>query len=108
MHAPSSSTTNWSYPNTDGATGAIKQANVNLCLQVDAAADNIVRGAACVNDAAEQWLNLYNSTTGRTIFLSQYYLQQSKNMCLSGAGPLVEVINCTNIGNAWYFQWGSS
>lgn len=108
MDAPFSGMTNWSYPNTNGAIGEIKQANVNLCLQVDASAGGLVRGAKCINDSAEQWINFYNSYTKRTEFFSEYYLGQQEDRCLNGSGPLVDATDCSgsNFDN-WYFQWGT-
>jgi hypothetical protein len=112
INAPSASTTNWSYPNTNGATGEIKQANVNLCLQVNASAGGIVRGAKCTDDSAEQWVNFYNSDTHRTLFISLWYLEDSASpdMCLSESSkPLVGVDDCSgNNANEWYMQWGDS
>ena len=65
-------TTNWLYPASDGVSGVISQANVNLCMQVDAADNWIVRGAACVGDTAEEWTNHYvvDNGVGRTEFRS--------------------------------------
>lgn len=112
MGGPSDSTTNWTYP-ANGTTGEIKQANVNLCLQVNASAGGIVRGAACTGDEAEIWGNIYNNTTKRTIFISAWYLNDEatpEDMCLSeDPSPLVGVDDCSgsNVDN-WYLQWGSS
>jgi hypothetical protein len=100
--APSASTTNWSYPTTNGAIGEIKQANVNLCLQVNESAGGIVRGATCINDSAEQWVNYYDSSTHRTEFISPWG-------CLSESPkPLVGVSDCSPDVNPWYIQWGTS
>jgi hypothetical protein len=66
-------TTNWSYSTTDGVEGDIKQANVNLCMQLEASGDPyIVRGASCVNDLAEEWIPEYDSTAKRTYFISAW------------------------------------
>jgi hypothetical protein len=111
MGAPSDSVTNWSYPSTNGATGEIKQANVNLCLQVNAST-GLVRGAACIDDSAEQWINFYNSDTHRTLFISLWYLEDSASpdMCLSAnQSPLVGVDDCSGgYVDEWYMQWGTS
>src|ERR1700743_3420402 len=73
MQAPFSSTTNWVYPTVDnGVAGTIKQANTNLCMQLDAADGLIVREAACNGDMAENWFNRANPTTHRTEFESQW------------------------------------
>jgi hypothetical protein len=108
MEPRSGSTTNWTYPTTNSSIGEIKQANDNLCLQVDASAGGIVRGAKCINDSAEQWVNFYNTYTKRTVFFSEYYLGQKEDRCLNGSGPLVDATDCTteNFDN-WYFQWGT-
>jgi hypothetical protein len=112
MGGLSDSTTNWTYP-ANGATGEIKQANVNLCLQVNASAGGIIRGAACTNDEAEIWGNAYNPSTKRTVFLSEWYLNDEgtpEDMCLSEQpSPLVGVDSCAgNNADNWYLQWGSS
>jgi hypothetical protein len=76
MHELRSSTTNWTYPRTVGAIGTIKQANVNLCMQLDAADNYLVRGAPCVGDFAEEWINKYDSFTHSTQFESYWALLQ--------------------------------
>jgi len=111
MGGPSGSTTNWSYPSS-GASGEIKQANVNLCLQVNASASGIVRGAACNGDSAETWINTYNTDTHRTMFINLWYLEDSAtpgDMCLASQSPLVGVEDCSGSNiDQWYMQWGTS
>lgn len=121
--APSTtSLTNWTYPNTVGATGAIRQAdNVNYCIQVDASAPDglggyYVRGASCVGDSAEEWTNVYNSYYGRTVFESLY----NSGLCLAvnpsgepdviGDYPVLDADPCTDANDTmpWEQLWGSS
>jgi hypothetical protein len=110
MTAPDSVSdmTNWTYPNANADIGDIKQANTNLCLQVNAAAGGLVIGAECVNDSAEQWVNFYNTETKHTMFLSEYYLGNGEDRCLSGSGPVTDVTECNvDTSNEWYYQWSS-
>lgn len=96
MQLPASYTTNWTYPNIDGTTGAIKQANVNLCMQLDHADGDIVRGAPCVGDFAEYWVNAYDHLSHRTMFFSDWYLKYTKlQMCLAWNGVGLEVEPCS-------------
>ncbi len=99
--------TNWTYPNTNGAVGTIKQANVNLCMQLDNAYANFVRGAACNGDAAEQWKNVYNPSTHRTWFVSEWLLENGGGtQCLtwylannsSGTPGGLDMGTCDNSG----------
>lgn len=109
MDPPASDMTNWTYPNANADIGEIKQANVDLCLQVNAAAGGLVIGAKCINDSAEQWVNFYNTETKRTMFLSEYYLGNGEDRCLSGSGPVTDVTECNvDTSNNWYYQWGTS
>ncbi len=116
---PVSSLTNWTYPNTAGATGAIRQAdNVNYCIQVDASASDgsggyLVRGASCVGDSAEQWVNVYNSYYHRTVFESLY----DSNLCLreisTGPSEQPQVLSADPCGNdnstmPWEELWSTS
>lgn len=116
---PVSSLTNWTYPNTAGARGAIRQAdNVNYCIQVDASASDgsggyLVRGASCVGDSAEQWVNVYNSYYHRTVFESLY----DSHLCLTeiSTGPAAQpqVLSADPCGDdnstmSWEELWGTS
>ncbi|HEY1573340.1 MAG TPA: hypothetical protein VGG05_18500 [Pseudonocardiaceae bacterium] len=87
MQAPFSSTTNWTYPTTDGQVRTIQQANVNLCMQLDATDGLIVREAPCNGDTAENWINRANPRTHRTEFESQWFLVNAggKFDCLTWA-----------------------
>jgi hypothetical protein len=82
--------TNWTYPTSVGATAAIKQANVNLCLQLDYAKKDssgmpTVIGAACDNDDAEKWVNFYNTAHHRTMFQSYWAIKNLGGpLCLYG------------------------
>jgi hypothetical protein len=65
----------------------IKQANVNLCMQLDHADGDIVKGAACINDAAEQWKDVYDSTDHRTWFESVWAANnEHATKCLTWSG----------------------
>lgn len=84
--------TNWSFQFPDGSlspfingdTGMIKQANVNLCMQLDHADGDIVRGAACNNSAAEQWKDVYDAQGRRTWFESVWAANnEHETKCLS-------------------------
>ena len=92
------------YPNVEGTTGAIKTLD-GECLQLDEAAGDEVRVAACVGDTAEEWLNLYDATNGRTTFDSVY----DPNLCLSADydGGIIKADSCEN-GISWYQEWGTS
>ena len=96
--------TNWTYPAVVGATAAIKQANVNRCLQLDygkkdAAGMPMVIGAPCVNDDAEKWVNVYNSTVKRTVFESEWAIKNLGGpQCLYGdpSGNNLAIYDCVN------------
>lgn len=92
---PATNLTNWSFyfsngslgPFTNGTTGMIKQANVNLCMQLDHADGDLVRGAACNNDTAEQWKDVYDPTDRRTWFESVWAANNEKaTKCLTWSG----------------------
>jgi hypothetical protein len=96
--------------------GTIQQANVNLCMQLDASAGDLVRGAACVGDAAEEWENFYNTATSRTEFISIWGAENGADpaLCLSFADDAgdennsnggVYAMPCSNNVNN---QWGTS
>jgi hypothetical protein len=82
--------TNWTYPAVAGATATIQQANVNLCLQLDYSKKDpagmpTVIGAPCVNDDAEKWVNVYDSTHKRTMFESYWAIKNLGGpQCLYG------------------------
>jgi hypothetical protein len=109
MGATSSSTTNWYYQQTSGDQGEIMQAGGKTCLQVNASAGGVVRGAKCVGDSAEEWINFYNSYTHHTMFISLWYVEDSasSDRCLSAStSPLVVVDDCSGDNvNDWYLQW---
>jgi hypothetical protein len=46
--------TNWYYPDA-GQIGEIKQANTNLCMQVDADAGGIILEATCTGAPYQEW-----------------------------------------------------
>lgn len=114
---PLSSLTNWTYPNTVGTSGAIQQANTNYCIQLDASASDgsggeLVRGAKCVGDTAEQWTNVYNSYYHRTIFRSVY----NSSLCLReiSTGPsfqpqvaTAESCGANNSSTPWEELWST-
>lgn len=112
MHVPSVVHVTWTYPNVAGAYGAIKEAGVNLCMQVDHADGDVVRAAPCVGDAAEIWINEYDSYTHRTLFISQWALgaYNDQNYCLTGSDTYVanEVVlqPCSDSYSAQ--SWGTS
>jgi hypothetical protein len=93
----------WLYPGT-GSTGEIVSYQAT-CLQVNAAGGYTVRNASCVNDAAEQWINEYDASAGRTVFVSVY----DPNLCLSAdyIDGIVKADSCAN-GISWYQEWGTS
>jgi Ricin-type beta-trefoil lectin domain len=103
------SLTNWTYPNSPGAVGAIRQAdNVNYCLQVDASLNDEVIGASCVGDSAEKWTNVYNSAYGATMFESDY----NSGLCLtvidaSDGGSALQAAPCGGNGGGtpWEELW---
>jgi hypothetical protein len=66
--------TNYYYPNRN-TEGQIREANTNLCLQVNASDGNAVREADCgINDAAEKWLVESSGTNPAQIyFVSAYF-----------------------------------
>ena len=82
--------TNWTYPALGAAPASIKLANVNRCLQVDyskrdPAGMPVVIGAACVNDDAEKWVNVYDSAHHRTMFESYWAIRNLGGpQCLYG------------------------
>ena len=93
-------TTNWTYPNTNGAKGEIKQANVNLCMQVNASDSDYVRGATCIGDAAEEWINFYNTQYHKTMFKSVW----NSSLCLTIPGTgFAQVVTCStsNVAQQW-------
>jgi hypothetical protein len=105
------SITNWTYPATNGAVGTIQQANTDLCMQVDASAGDEIRGAACVSDQAEEWINV--STGGRTAFESVWALDNGQgNLCLGGGFEIqVSLYSCPPPlaqNNVAYMYWGTS
>jgi hypothetical protein len=108
---PSSSTTNWIHPSVNGGVGSIQQANVNLCIQLDAAAGDLVRGATCNGDQAEAWENYYDASAGRTEFISIWGVENGKgNLCLTWAqsGANYAFVDAESCGsNDLYQQWGS-
>jgi hypothetical protein len=97
--------------NSDGVLqGEIKQANTNLCMQLDHADGDIVRGAPCSNDLAEQWENI-STANNRTEFVSLWVSQNEvaappQGSCLSwpNAGSL-KVVPCSS-GNTQQ-DWGT-
>jgi hypothetical protein len=101
-----SSLTNWTYPSTNGAVGTIQQANTDLCMQVDWAAGGVVVGAACVDDQAEYWVNIYDTTTKRTMFESVWALDNEEGNLYLTLGS-VDLLIQQDIGIALQ-MWGSS
>jgi hypothetical protein len=106
------SLTNWTYPASQGAVGAIRQAdNVNFCLQLNASLDDQVWGAPCVGDSAEMWTNIYNPAYGATMFESDYDL----NLCLTllyanEGGSALQAAPCGAVGSStpWDELWRTS
>lgn len=108
--------TNWTYPTTNGGTGAIRQANTDLCLQVDASEVDgntgypVVRGASCVGDTAEEWQNVYDGETDRTMFRSVWADDRAPHFqyCLEGdeANGDLTLYLCTSSFNDQ--SWGTS
>jgi hypothetical protein len=110
------SLTNFTYP-TGSAQAPIQQANgVNYCLQLDSAANNEVKGAKCVGDAAEEWINIYDATAKRTLFESVWAKNNYHSAdCLAYSNPSGEaglfLEPCQTSGSAslyWEQQWGTS
>ena len=108
---PGVTITNWIYPNSNGATGQIQQANTDLCLQDDAVGTmgipNVVREAACNGDEAEQWANVYNAGTQSTEFVNLYVLYDETQgaegldcLAYSGEAALTFIGGCTSADNA--------
>jgi hypothetical protein len=91
----------WVYADTD-STWYIESYQAT-CLQVNAAGGYTVRNASCVNDAAEQWTNVYDATHKRTVFVSVY----DPNLCLS-ADYIDGIVKADPCVNAWYQEWGTS
>lgn len=119
----SSSTTNWTYPGIGSngiLQGQIKQANVNVCMQLDASGQgfsgllnggvDIVRGAACDGDLAEQWLNRQDGN--RTQFVSVWSQVNTPNhvLCMQQFGVGTAVLDfaepCASGSGAQ--DWGTS
>jgi hypothetical protein len=109
--ATGSSTTNWVYPRTSGASGTISQANTGLCMQINHNGGDVVREAPCSDGGTpEAWKNMY--VNGRTEFLSvwadDYYGGQ---WCLTWVDNLsvseTYVLPCADNGAA-YNGWGTS
>ena len=93
-------TTNWTYPNVNGEEGEIQQANTNLCMQVNASDSDYVRGATCVGDAAEEWINSYNPEYHETMFISAW----NTSLCLTiPATGFAQVDSCStsNVAQQW-------
>jgi hypothetical protein len=105
----------WTYPNSDGATGAIVSSS-NTCLQINASDSNFVRYATCNGDDAEKWINWYNPDTGRTEFVSYWAVFDSSDgfLCMSedynGGNRYVKADPCSPGGgtNYWYQQFGTT
>lgn len=108
--------TNWSFQFSDGSlspfingdTGMIKQANVNLCMQLDHADGDIVRGAACNGSAAEEWKDVFDTMNHRTWFQSVWATNnEHKSECLTwdNSGQDVFIDDCRSIAAD---DWGSS
>jgi hypothetical protein len=83
--------TNWTYPALGAPAAYIQQGdNVNRCLQLDyskkdSAGMPTVIGAACVNDDAEKWVNVYDSIHSRTMFESEWTIKNLGGpLCLYG------------------------
>jgi hypothetical protein len=97
-------TERFAYPDTEFATGVIQSYSGGSCLQLNADGGDTVRLAPCVNDAAEQWTNIYNATYDRTEFVSYY----DPSLCLSADydDGILKADPCSN--NGWYQAWGTS
>ena len=97
-------TENFAYPDTEFATTPIQSYSGGNCLQLNVAGGYTVRLAPCVNDAAEEWTNIYDSTYDRTEFVSYY----DPSLCLSAnySQGILMADPCSN--NGWYQQWGTS
>jgi hypothetical protein len=107
MLAPFSSMTNWYYPNTNGAVNVIQQVNTDTCMQVNGSVGNSagfeVRAAACVDDQAEYWVNVYDGIGTR--FESVWALDNGwGDMCLEG-DVIVTIAPCSEPID--YFDWSS-
>jgi hypothetical protein len=109
MKVPFSGTTNWTYPTASGHSGAIKQANVNTCAELDASDNDWVKGAPCNGSTAEMWINIYDPQTKHTQFESVWALEaQKKLLCLtfpSNAVVAADPCNPTVSGNADQQWW---
>ncbi|HEY3903141.1 MAG TPA: hypothetical protein VGM14_04395 [Streptosporangiaceae bacterium] len=120
-----SSTTNWTYPgiNSDGILqGQIKQANVSLCMQLDASGQgfgslpgggiDIVRGAACgaAGELSEQWLNRQDGN--RTQFVSVWSEVNTPNdvLCMQQFTAGSEVLDFAEpcVEGTGAQDWGTS
>jgi hypothetical protein len=105
----------WTYPNSDGAIGAIVSSS-NTCLQINASDSDFVRYATCNGDDAEKWINRHNPITGRTELVSYWSEFDSSGslLCMSedynGGNRLVKADPCIPAGgtNYWYQQFGTS
>jgi len=110
-----SSAVEWTYPNSDGATGAIVSSS-NTCLQINASDSDFVRYATCSASDSEKWINWHNPSTGRTEFVSYWNLYDNDGhfLCMSedynGGNRLVKADPCSPGGgtNYWYQQFGTS
>jgi len=102
----------WTYPNSSGAIGTIQEAGVNFCMQLNAAGLDSVRGALCVNDQAEQWVNIYDAATKRTEFESIWALDnEGESLCLTVDESELFATTCgapLGSGNDIDQQWGTS
>jgi hypothetical protein len=82
--------TEWLYPNYVGDHASISVDGQNVCLQIygtiAAGSKYLVRGAACVGDTADQWVNTYDSAAHRTEFISVWAQDQGfGNLCLASS-----------------------
>jgi hypothetical protein len=107
--------TNWAYP-TGSTPEPIQQAdNVNYCLQLNAAAGEVI-GAKCVGDDAEKWIDAYDAKAKRTLFESSWALDNHNTAdCLafsiSPGVPTLYLEPCQKTADSsiyWDQQWGTS
>ncbi len=93
-------TTNWFSP---GTVGFFKQANTDLCMQVDHNAGNVVIETKCLTTESYQLWTTVTSTDSNGYFIYRYETNWDKALCLSydSDGQTFTVTSC---GNHWY-QW---
>ena len=63
--------TNWIYPSNGAPANLIQQANTTQCMELVNSTDTIIEAACNSNNAYQLWKNVYDSSTGRTLFLNE-------------------------------------